>query len=100
MSQESPALDAVEKYFKSLLEFLRMNAKGEVAVVALIQSESKQFWINAMVQDEIWVRGMIDSAKVFHDGATLRGFLANGSFMEEQIKQQDLMATEVKGKAQ
>jgi hypothetical protein len=97
---DEPVEGSPEHFFAAMGQFLKVNAIGEVRCLLLVETGGGQFWIQGMMDSKVWVHGMLKLATTLTDAKVAHEVFASAKLMEQQIKEQDLMATEVKGKAQ
>lgn len=101
MIEEDPKPGTPAHFFDAVVHFLEANNPGKAArVVVLIESETGEFWVQAMWENEIWVRGMINTALAIDTARVLHQVSTSTEKVKEIMERQELMATEVKGKAQ
>ena len=98
---EDPKPGTPAHFFNSVVRFLEVNNPGKAArVVVLIESETGEFWVQAMWENEIWVRGMIQTAWGIDNARIQLNVVESAERVAMKMREQELMATEVKGKAQ
>ena len=100
MIMEEQVVDPAEQFFMAMLEFLKANAKGEPRCLLLVETGGGQFWIQGMMDSKVWVHGMLKLATTLTDAKVAHEVFASAKLMEQAIKEQELMVTEVNGKPQ
>lgn len=101
MMEASAKPSPLEEFFKKVSTFIEMHHQGQaVRALVLMEVDDGSFRIQSMYNNEIWFRGMIETAltveraKMHHNVAKVADQVA------ERLQKEDLMAAEVKGKAQ
>jgi hypothetical protein len=97
---DGPEHGSPEHFFEHLATFLKANARGRSRCLVVIETEGGDFWIQSMVENQVWIQGMLSMAAVVNNAKHQHNVFMSARKMEEVVEQQELAAMEVPGKKQ